>query len=195
MTNLFWTLFVYCLVERLVEIVVSRRNQGRMRAKGFVERETSLGMNSMIIMHTAWFVSLLIEAHVFPSGISSGIRLLAAGIFIAAQALRWWTLRTLGHFWNVSVLTNARDERAFVSSGPYRFIRHPNYLVVIVELASLPIVGGAPLTAIVFSVLNGLLLRRRIGLEERSLFAIPGYERMMSHKPRLSPRCRGLWIS
>jgi methyltransferase len=195
MMTLFWMFFVYCVVERLVEMIVSGRNQERMREKGFVESETALGMNSMVIMHTAWFVSLLVEALVFPRALSSGIRLLAAGMFIVAQGLRWWTLRTLGHFWNVSVLTNAGDEGAFVASGPYGFIRHPNYLVVIVELASLPLVAGAPLTAIVFSVLNGLLLRRRIGLEERSLFAIPGYQQVMSHKPRLIPRFRGLGVS
>lgn len=195
MTPLMWTLLIYCVVERLVEMIVSRRNQRQMRAKGFVESETARGMNAMVVMHAAWFVSLIMEALFFSTGIPSGTRLLAAGIFIAAQGLRWWTLQTLGHFWNVSVLTNVRDGRAFVSSGPYRFIRHPNYLVVIVELASLPIVAGAPLTAIVFSVLNGLLLRRRIGLEERSLFAIPGYQQLMSHKPRLIPRFGGLGVA
>lgn len=195
MTTLFWGLFSYCVVERLVEMMVSRRNQREMRARGFMESETARGMNMMVIMHAAWFMSLLLEALVFPTTMFSGVRFLAAVIFIVAQGLRWWTLRTLGPFWNVSVLTNARDERAFVSRGPYRFIRHPNYLVVIVELVSLPLMTGAPLTAIVFSVANGLLLRRRIGLEERSLFAIPGYQQAMSHKPRLVPRFRRLGAS
>jgi methyltransferase len=176
-------------------MIVSRGNQREMRARGFVESETSRGMNAMVVMHAAWFASLVTEVFVWPAGIAKAAKLIAAGVFIAAQGLRWWTLRTLGHFWNVSVLTNAGDERAFVSTGPYRFIRHPNYLVVIVELVSLPVVAGAPLTAIIFSVLNGLLLSRRITLEERSLFAIPGYQRAMSHKPRLIPRFRRLGIS
>ncbi len=144
----------------------------------------------MVVMHAAWFVSLLGETFYFREEIGPGIRLLAAMLFIATQGLRWWTLRTLGGFWNVSVLTNAEQDRAFVSGGPYRFIRHPNYLVVIVELLSLPLVAGAPITAIVFSVANGLLLRRRISLEDQSLFSIPGYRQQMSGKPRLIPR---LW--
>jgi len=190
MTTLFWVLYFYCVIERLVEIGVSKRNQREMRGRGFVESETTRGINMMVVMHAAWFVFLLGEFLLFPSEISPGLKVLAAILFIAAQALRLWTLRTLGEFWNISVLTNARQDQAFVSGGPYRFIRHPNYLVVIVELLSLPLVAGAPVTAIVFSAANGLVLWRRIGLEERSLFAIPGYQRTMGDRPRLVPR---LW--
>lgn len=183
-------LFLYCVLERLVEIVISKRNQREMRTRGFVESETARGMQTMVVMHAAWFISLLGEALYFPAEIAPVARLLAATLFIAIQGLRWWTLRTLGVFWNVSVLTNAEQDRAFVSGGPYRFIRHPNYLVVIVELLSLPLVAAAPITAVVFSVTNGLLLRRRISLEEDSLFSIPGYRQTMSAKPRFIPR---LW--
>jgi methyltransferase len=195
MTPLFWVLFSYCVLERLVEIVVSKRNQREMQKRGFIESETRGGIKTMVVMHAAWFVSLLGEALYFPAEIGPVARLLAATLFIATQWLRWWTLGTLGGFWNVSVLTNAKQDRAFVSGGPYRFIRHPNYLVVIVELLSLPLLAAAPLTAIVFSVANGLLLRRRISLEEQSLFLIPGYRQVMSTKPRFIPRLVRVGIS
>ena len=190
MTALFWILCGYCLLERLIELVVSKRNQAAMRAAGFAERETDSGMNAMVAMHTAWFVAVLIEASFYSTQIPMIIRESAAAFFIATQALRWWTLTTLGRFWNVSVLTNSSVEKCFVESGPYRFIRHPNYLVVILELATLPIAGGAPWTALIFTGLNAMLLSRRIGLEEHSLFAIPGYQEAMGHKPRFFPWSR-----
>ena len=187
MTSLFWILVGYCALERLLEIVVSKRNQAVMRSEGFTESETESGMSAMVAMHVAWFLALFVETALFASDISVVIRVSAAAMFIAAQGLRWWTLTTLGAFWNVSVLTNSKGGKGFVESGPYRFIRHPNYLVVILELVTLPIAGGAPVTALVFTGLNALLLSRRIGLEEHSLFAVPGYREAMGHKPRFFP--------
>ncbi len=190
MIFLFRLLFAYCALERLIEVVVSRRNQVVMKARGFAESETPLGMSAMILMHVGWFVALIIEATFFSAAIWVPLRMGALTIFVAIQALRGWTLITLGKFWNVSVYTNGGVEGSFVDKGPYHFIRHPNYLVVMVELLSLPIAGGAPVTAVFFTAINGLLLRRRIDLEEKSLFAVPGYREVMGHKPRFLPSLR-----
>ena len=122
-----------------------------------------------------------------PTAIPAALSLVAAIAFILAQALRVWTLRTLGKHWNISVMTSPEDTPSFVSTGPYRFIRHPNYLVVIVEIVSLPIIGGAWLSAIFFSALNGIVLHKRIATEEHALFAIPGYAAVMGAKPRFLP--------
>ena len=187
MTFLLWFLFGYSLLERSIEIIVSRRNQRAMRSRGFVESESPLGMSGMILMHVGWFVSLIIEADFFSAATGTPLRITAATIFVATQGLRGWTLATLGKFWNVSVYTNRGVEGSFVANGPYRFIRHPNYLVVILELLTLPIAGGAPVTAVVFTAVNGLLLWRRIRLEEQGLFAVPGYREVMGHKPRFLP--------
>lgn len=187
MRGFFWFLFSYCLAERLLELLISRRNQRAMRARGFMESETKGGMQAMVALHAGWYLCLTVETLLFPSFITPSIRWVALLVFLLAQALRFWTLLTLGRFWNISVLTNNSDASHFVRHGPYRFVRHPNYLVVILELLSLPLVGDAPFTAATFTVANGILLARRIPLEESHLLKIPGYAREMSIKPRFIP--------
>lgn len=188
MMTIFWVLYGYCIVERVGELLVSRRNQERMRSSGFSEKESSTGMRVMIAMHTGWYVCMACEALLFPSAVPFVVGAAAALAFSFAQVLRFWALRTLGAFWNISVMTSDESQRAFVSDGPYRFIRHPNYLVVIVEIASLPLLGGAVWTALLFSFLNGVVLYRRIPLEESHLFRIPGYREAMGMKGRFLPR-------
>lgn len=188
MTTLFWVLFAYCAAERLGELVVSRRNQKRMKANGFSEKETSAGMRCMVALHVFWYVAMLIEVSSSPSAVPQGLAWFAASAFLVSQVLRFWALRTLGEFWNISVVTTDHDAPRFVSHGPYRFIRHPNYLVVIIELATLPLVGGAVWTSLIFSLLNALLLARRIPLEESHLFRVAGYRDVMGAKGRFIPR-------
>ncbi len=188
MSSLFWALFAYCVVERLWELVVSRRNQGHMKSNGFSEKETSAGICWMIALHASWYVAMLVEVSTFPSSVPRGIQLFAVSGFLLAQIVRFWALRTLGTFWNISVVTTDQNSPRFVSHGPYRFIRHPNYAVVIVEIATLPLVGGAVWTSLIFSLLNGLVLARRIPLEESHLFRVSGYRDVMGAKGRFLPR-------
>ena len=141
----------------------------------------------MIALHTSWYLAMLVEVVLAPSSLPSPMYYGAAGLFLAAQVLRFWALRTLGTFWNISVVTTDQSSPAFVSHGPYRFIRHPNYLVVVIEIATLPLVGGAVWTSCIFTVLNGLVLARRIPLEESHLFRISGYRDVMGAKGRFIP--------
>lgn len=187
MKLVFWTLFIYCLLERLGELLVSRRNQRRMSAQGFSEKESSAGMHTMIALHAGWYMSMILEATCAPREIPDSVQIAAVLIFLAAQCLRFWTLRTLGMYWNISVMTTDEAAPRFVSDGPYRFIRHPNYLVVITEIATLPLIGGALVTSVLFSMLNALLLRRRIALEEAHLFSIPGYKDRLGTRGRFVP--------
>lgn len=187
MNAIFWLLFGYCLAERLLELFVSRRNQKSMKERGFSEKESTSGMRAMIILHSSWYVGTLIERLFMPTVIPTTLWFGALVIFFAAQALRFWTLRTLGSFWNISVMTTDSDAPLFVCDGPYRYIRHPNYLVVILELATLPVIGNAPYTAVLFTILNALLLRRRITLEEAHLFSVSGYREEMASKARFIP--------
>jgi methyltransferase len=188
MATLFWVLYSYCVMERLGELVVSRRNQAKMLSDGFSEKESRGGVRAMVAMHTAWYVAMLGEVLFSPTYLPGAVTLGAAALFIAAQYLRFWALLSLGSFWNISVVTTDQATPRFVSNGPYRFIRHPNYLVVMAEIATLPLVGGAVWTALVFSLLNALVLYRRIPLEESYLFLIPGYRDTMGMKRRFIPR-------
>lgn len=187
MNTIFWVLFGYCLAERLFELSVSRRNQTSMKERGFSEKESASGMRAMILLHGSWYAGIVIERLFMPTVMPTTLWFGALVIFLAAQSLRFWTLTTLGSFWNISVMTTDSDAPLFVSEGPYRFIRHPNYLVVILEIATLPVIANAPYTAVFFTILNALLLRRRITLEEAHLFSISGYKEEMASKARFIP--------
>jgi methyltransferase len=88
-------------------------------------------------------------------------------VVLAAQGLRWWCIATLGHQWNTRVVVIAGAAR--VAGGPYRFVPHPNYVAVIVEGVALPLVHTAWVTAVVFTLLNAVLLRTRIRVEDAAL--------------------------
>jgi methyltransferase len=114
----------------------------------------------------------------------------ALGVLAGATALRVWTLRTLGDAWSVRVTRFPPGERPVVTRGPYRYIRHPNYVAVILELAALPLVGGAWVTSLVGSLANAAVLARRIPLEERELGREPRWRATMAQKPRFLPSLR-----
>lgn len=105
---------------------------------------------------------------------------------ISALALRLSVLLSLRGSWTVRAVVP--DDLTIVDRGPYRFIRHPNYVALGLEFLGLPLIGGAYASAIGLGLLNALLLRRRINEEEALLMTIPGYRERMGDKPRFLPR-------
>jgi methyltransferase len=172
-------------VERLYELLLSRRNAEAVLARGGLEVGHA-HFRVMAVVHTLFLFSCAAEVvllgRVFPGAL--GAASIAAAI--AAQALRYWAIRTLGESWNVRIIVvpNAPP----VTRGPYRFLRHPNYLAVIVEMIAVPMAHGAWITAVVFSIANALLLVLRIRTEERALGA--AWSSAFARHPRLVPRLR-----
>ena len=105
-------------------------------------------------------------------------------LLVLCVAGRIWVWRSLGEQWNVQIMTSARP---IVDSGPYQYVRHPNYTIVIVEMFALPLVHTAYITAVVCSVANALVLRERICCEEAALFTRSEYTAKMAAKPRFLP--------
>jgi methyltransferase len=151
-------------VERIAELTVSQRNLSWSRARGGVEFGAR-HYPAMVVLHSGLLVGCLVEAMHRPFLAALGWPMLA--IVLAAQALRWWCIATLGRQWNTRVVVI--PDAARVSSGPYRFFSHPNYVAVVVEGIALPMVHTAWVTALVFTVLNAVLLRTRIGVENTAL--------------------------
>jgi len=156
-----------CLValQRLLELVYSRRNERRLRARGAVER----GMGHypfMVGLHGLWLVSTLVEGLLRGPGIPAWWPLPLAA-FLLVQPLRYWAIVSLGTNWSTRVLIVPNMKP--VKSGPYRYMAHPNYVVVVVEILTFPLIFGAWITAVVFSVLNAALLYVRIRTENRAL--------------------------
>lgn len=193
MRLLYYTLVFLTVCQRLWELRHSQENTRALLVRGFVRREDASHLQAMVLMHVLWFVSLCLEPLVFERSVSYLLALPSAALFLGAQILRLWTLKALGSHWNISIMSPASaesktGEAPYVCSGPYRFIRHPNYLAVIIELAALPLVGGAYITALTFSAANALLLSRRIRREEEYLFSRRGYCEAMREKGRFLPR-------
>jgi methyltransferase len=152
-------------LQRLLELTYSRRNEIRLRARGAVER--GRGHYPVIVaIHTLWLVSTLVE------GLLRGPEPPAwwpvpLAAFLLVQPLRYWAIFSLGVNWNVRVLVVPGGK--LVRRGPYRYFPHPNYVVVAVEVLTFPLIFGAWITAIVFSLLNAALLYVRIQTENRAL--------------------------
>lgn len=155
--------------ERLVELVVSKRNLAWSRARGGVE--FGLGHYPvMVLLHVALLVGCLLEPIVLHRPFLPALGWPMLAVVVAAQVLRWWCITTLGPQWNTRVIVVPGADR--VAGGPYRLIPHPNYVAVVVEGFALPLVHTAWLTALVFTVLNAALLRTRIKVENTALASL-----------------------
>jgi len=153
-------------IERLAELVVSQRNLRWSRGRGGIE--TGAGhYPAMVALHSALLVGCLVEVWLADRPFLPGLGWPMLAVVLAAQGLRWWCIATLGPQWNTRVVVVPGAAR--ISSGPYRYLRHPNYVAVVAEGIALPLVHTAWLTAVIFSVLNAALLRVRIRSEAGAL--------------------------
>ncbi|MBU3749311.1 MAG: hypothetical protein FGM52_02465 [Mycobacterium sp.] len=153
-------------VERLAELVVARRNLAWSRERGGVEFGAS-HYPVMVVLHTGLLVGCVAEVLLLNRPFIPALGWPMLAVVIAAQALRWWCITTLGRQWNTRVVVIPGAER--IGGGPYRLMQHPNYVAVVAEGIALPLVHGAWITALTFTVLNALLLSRRISIENSAL--------------------------
>jgi methyltransferase len=176
-----WYVGVVALVgvQRVRELALSRRNERGVRGARAAARTYPL----MVAAHAGLCTLPLVEVALRRRRPRAPV--LWLGVLATATALRWWSIATLGGSWNVRAVVP--DDLRPVARGPYRFVRHPNYLAVALEFAALPLAGGATWSAIGLSLLDGLVLADRIREEERLLAAVPGYEEAFRGRARLLP--------
>lgn len=153
-------------LERLGELVISKRNARWSFDRGGVE--TGRGHYPfMVVLHTGLLVACLVEVLLLDRPFLHWLGWPALALVVAAQSLRWWCIATLGAQWNTRVIVV--PGLPLVAKGPYRFMRHPNYVAVVVEGVALPLVHSAWLTALAFTALNAPLLLVRLRAEETAL--------------------------
>jgi methyltransferase len=160
-------------VERLAELVVARRNARWSLARG--GRVFGRGHYPwMVALHTGLLAGCLLEAGLAGRPFVPAVGWPMLALVVAAQGLRWWCITALGPQWNTEVIVV--PGLTLVTRGPYRlrWLRHPNYVAVAVEGAALPLVHGAWVTAVVFTVLNAALMVVRIRCEETALASLAG---------------------
>jgi methyltransferase len=169
-------------VERVGELILSARNAKRAFARGAVE----VGQRHykvMAALHTAFLFSCGAEVLFLRRPFPEPWGFIALAVAVLTQALRYWAIFTLGDRWNTRVIVIPGSEP--VTRGPYRFLRHPNYVAVVAELAAVPLIHGAWLTAVLFTVANAFLLRVRIRAEENALGST--YQTAFGRLPRFIP--------
>lgn len=156
-------------LERLAELVVSKRNAAWSLAHG--GRESGRGHYPvMVVLHTGFLAAMMAEAFLRRPDVAPLLAWSMLALVLAAQALRWWCIAVLGRQWNTRVIVVPGLDA--VRSGPYRWLRHPNYVAVVVEGVALPLVHGAWITAVAFTVLNAALLTVRLRVENAALASL-----------------------
>ena len=188
----YFGLLLLVAAERAAELLLSRRNARLAFARGGVESAAG-HFRWMTALHALFLPACAVEAYLGASHpghdwiVSPAAyrwpSLLFLLVALLAQGLRWWAIASLGWRWNVRVIVTPGEPP--VRRGPYRFVRHPNYIAVILELLAIPLVRGAWVTALLFSALNAVVLRIRIRDEERALGA--AWERAFAQVPRFIP--------
>lgn len=164
---MYYYLFILAIgAERLVELVVARRNAAWSFAHG--GKEFGRGHYPVIVaMHTLLLVACVVEVAVLHRPFVPWLGWPMIGVVVLSTAMRWWCASTLGKHWNPRLIVV--PDAPLVQGGPYRWIHHPNYTAVVAEVAALPLVHSAWLTALVFSAANAAVLSVRIRAENTAL--------------------------
>ncbi len=189
-----WRLGVVALValQRLAEVAWSAYRARQDGRAGSARLLPEPGYRWMVLVHGGWLAGCLIEPLLWPQAATSGAWALGglwaavwAAIWMAALGLRCWVLASLGRLWSVRLVQ--RTTQPIVTAGPYAWLRHPNYLAVVLEIAAVPLLIGAWRTALAGSLANLAVLVPRIRREERYLLSLPGYRTAFGAKKRLIP--------
>jgi len=139
----------------------------------------------MALFHTFVLIGAAVEVVFLRRPLLPGLAIPMLALFITANIVRWWVIRTLGEHWNVQVMDSTK--LGVITSGPFRYVRHPNYAAVFVEMIALPLIHAAWITALAGAVIHVVVLIFRLSAEERVLFADPDYAAAMRAKPRFLP--------
>ena len=179
-------LALLCVVAllRLYELRVSRRHQQEMVAHG-ASKVDEPRFRWMVMLHTAVLAGAACEVVFLKRPLIPILAAVCSVIFVGANAVRWWVIRTLGEHWNVQVMNSTG--LGVITNGPFHYVRHPNYAAVFVEMLVLPLIHTAWITALVGSAAHVLVLSQRLATEEKVLFSDAHYREAMSAKPRFLP--------
>jgi methyltransferase len=184
-TRQLYTIFIVVLaLERCFELWLSRRNARWAKSQGGVEYGTQ-HLVWMKLLHTGFFIGCLAEVWLLSRTFDTWLGALCLTVALLAQGLRYWAIASLGRRWNVAVIVLPGVPA--VASGPFRWLRHPNYLAVVAEGLAVPLMHSAFITAGVFSALNALLLTVRINCEERALREHCDYSERLGARARFWP--------
>lgn len=169
---------------RLYELQISRRHQREMLALG-ASKVGDPRFRWMVLLHTSILLGAAVEVVFLHRPFYPLFAAVCLAVFVGANVIRWWVIRTMGEHWNVQVMNSTG--MGVITSGPFQYVRHPNYAAVFVEMLALPLIHSAWITAALGTVAHIAVLSERLAIEERVLFADVRYREAMSGKPRFLP--------
>lgn len=169
---IFSVFIILIMIQRLAELIIAKRNENWMKSQGALEFGQSHYV-FIVTVHSLFFISYIAEVYFFQRELSSAWPVLLL-LFCITQAGRIWALTSLGRYWNTKIIVLPKAN--VIKKGPYRYIKHPNYLIVAAEFIIIPLLFQAYLTAAIFTVLNFIILAIRIPAEERALKELTEYE-------------------
>jgi methyltransferase len=168
--SLLWV-FAYLFMERLFELLLSRRHCHALAARGGREFYPET-FPRMVALHTMFLLALFVESHPWHVPLDR-FTLTLLSLLVLLQGMRYWCIASLGEYWNTRIVLVPGGK--VKKTGPYRLLSHPNYLVVTLEFLLLPLLMHAPITLVVFFPANLLIVRQRIRLEEQALREFTDY--------------------
>jgi methyltransferase len=165
--SFFWYLIIFLILQRLVELIISKRNEKWLLNQGAIEYGQE-HYKLIVLLHIGFFVSLVVEYTMTRSNFELHlINYVFLVIFILLQICRVIILLTLGKYWNTRIIRIPNVQ--LVKKGIYKFVRHPNYILVICEIFVIPMIFDLYWTAIIFTVLNLIVLNIRVKVENKAL--------------------------
>ena len=153
------------IIQRISELILSKKNEQYLKSNGAIEYDKR-GYKYIVLMHNLFFISVITEFVFLGKQLNEYWQVLLI-IFICTQLLRYWAIFTLRKRWNTKILVLPNTEP--IRSGLYKYLKHPNYIAVIIEIAIIPLLFSCYYTAVVFSILNLIVLKRSIRIEEKVL--------------------------
>ena len=181
---IFYLFLLMLVMQRLGELMIAKRNEQWMKSRGAIEFGQA-HYRLIVTIHTMFFVVYFLEVTAWQTKLSALWPMLLS-LFIVTQVVRIWALASLGRYWNTKIIV--LPQANIVKKGPYRFLKHPNYLVVSLEFIVIPLLFEAYFTAFLFTILNGIILSIRIPAEEKALNELTEYPISLLTKKRLNLR-------
>ena len=182
---LFWALLIFVASQRVMELLIARRNELILKSKGAYE----VGEDHykwIVLLHLLFFIVMIAEVIIFNKRTATWFWA-PLSLFLLAQFVRVWAMRSLGVYWNTKIIVLPGAE--VVVKGPYQYVKHPNYFIVATEIFTLPLIFQAFFTSVAFTLLNSIIiLGVRIPDEEKALLAATNYKEQFCRHHRFLPR-------
>ena len=163
---IFYAVVAIEALERLFEVVLSKRNHKRLTARGGIVLEHPIHW-VVVFSHIIWLAAVPLEVFFFNRIFNPVLASICLAILVFAMALRYWAVTTLGDRWNIRIITLPGEKR--ITNGPYRWFRHPNYIAVFAEHFALPLLHSAWFSAFVLGTIGSLIILAKIKYEDAAL--------------------------